>query len=501
MVTKAYSSSQLPRFNSLVLSAGISTLICTLVILYLMLTTDKMVHWFVIPVFFSGCVIGIDMVNWLRGRLAIFDPVGILGLLGFHFFFLAPLLHVHWDQWVEPWYPTPQDWRPWLGEMAFLNLFGLLFYCLFRTPWLSRRKVPQRRVTWRIYYQRFFPLLAVAMLLAAGLQLLVYVRFGGITAYIAEATDLSQEGASNFQNLGIVFLISESFPLLALIGFVMFAKNRQWLRRWWVLLAVIVIFLGLQLLFGGLRGSRSNVVWALFWAVGIIHLWLHPITRKHIVFGLLFLVFFMYFYGFFKAGGLEGLQNAFAGGKALAQLEQDSGRDFQSMLLGDMGRSDVQALMLYRISQPDSDYQYAAGRTYAAATTILLPSTILPDKPPNKSKEGTELFFGAGTYQPGVWVSSKVYGLAGEAMLNFGPVAVPFVFIPFGFLVGWVRRCSLTWPTGDSRLLLLPMMVNLCFVVLVSDMDNNVFFLFKNAGLPTLLIALGTKRAWINHHL
>jgi hypothetical protein len=239
------------------------------------------------------------------------------------------------------------------------------------------------------------------------------------------------------------------------------------------------------------------VVWALFWAIGIIHFWLIPITRKHIALGLCFLIFFMYFYGFFKAGGLEALQSAFQGGRALAQLEQDSGRDFQSMLLGDMGRSDVQALMLYRLSQPDSDYRYAEGRTYAAATTILLPSAILPDKPPNKSKEGTELFFGAGTYQPGVWVSSKVYGLAGEAMLNFGSLAVPFAFIPFGLLVGWVRRCAFTWPAGDSRLLLLPMMVNLCFVVLVSDMDNNIFFLFKNAGLPTLLIALGTKRVWI----
>jgi hypothetical protein len=45
-------------------------------------------HWFIGPVLVCGILIGIDFVDWLRGRMNLFDPVGILGVLGFHAFFL-----------------------------------------------------------------------------------------------------------------------------------------------------------------------------------------------------------------------------------------------------------------------------------------------------------------------------------------------------------------------------------------------------------------------------
>ena len=38
--------------------------------------------------------------------MGLFDPAAIIGLLGVHFFFLAPLLHVAWDSWVMP-YVSP----------------------------------------------------------------------------------------------------------------------------------------------------------------------------------------------------------------------------------------------------------------------------------------------------------------------------------------------------------------------------------------------------------
>ncbi|MFO5438272.1 MAG: hypothetical protein ACLBM4_06250, partial [Dolichospermum sp.] len=64
--------------------------------------------------------------------------------------------------------------------------------------------------------------------------------------------------------------------------------------------------------------------------------------------------------------------------------------------------------MLYRLMDDDSDYQYGWGRTYYSAFTILIPQQLwpFPEKPPNKSKEGTDLLYGMGSYIPGVWVSS-----------------------------------------------------------------------------------------------
>lgn len=461
--------------------------------------SDQYWHWFVIPVTLSGILIGMDAVDWFRGRLEIFDPVGIIGLLGFHFFFLAPLLHIRWDAWIEPWYTPPPDWRPWLGYMAILNFMGLCIYRLSRsfgnTPAKHQSK---RKIIWTVNQKRFLPFLTIALLLSATLQVLTYQKFGGVMSYInaATSTSLSTDPDSiQFQGMGVIFIVSESFPILAMMGFAVFAQKYKRLRTLPVLIGVLIVFLVLQMFFGGLRGSRSNTIWALFWGLGIIHFWLRSVTKKEITCGLVFLMFFMYIYGFYKGGGIEGVQKALQEDSSAA--EEKSGRTWKGMLLGDLGRSDVQAFVLYRMMRANSDYQYAWGRTYFAATTIMIPGAILPNKPPNKSMEGTNVMSGMGSYnpqEPGKWVASKVYGLAGEVMLNFGPLPVPLAFIVLGLIVGRVKRCLVTWDSTDIRLLLLPMMVNFCFVVLVSDFDNDIFFLFKNAGFPILLICIIHKK-------
>src|ERR1700754_448930 len=74
-------------------------------------------HWFVAPVTLCGVLAAPDAVDWVRKRLDIFDPQGLLGLMGLHFFFLAPMLHIPFDYWarfVEP----STDWRHALGHMA-----------------------------------------------------------------------------------------------------------------------------------------------------------------------------------------------------------------------------------------------------------------------------------------------------------------------------------------------------------------------------------------------
>ena len=67
-----------------------SVYFCCLCQVYFLLTSDRVAHWFVIPVVICGVLIGTDGIDWLRGRRDIFDPVGIVGLLGIHVFFLAP---------------------------------------------------------------------------------------------------------------------------------------------------------------------------------------------------------------------------------------------------------------------------------------------------------------------------------------------------------------------------------------------------------------------------
>jgi len=431
----------------------ISSYICIWIVFGFVAASDQFLHWFVIPVLFCGILIGSDAVAWFRGRLNVFDPVAIFGLLGFHFFFLAPLLHVYWDYWMAYVIPPP-DWRDWLGNMAFLNFLGLLAYRVSRNTILPHEQ-ERSKTLWRLDRQRFLTIVSFALLITGGLQLGVYVRSGGVLGYIQAYT----EGATAFRGMGWIFMISESFPILALMALSVYAERKDFGKSWAILALVLFAFLVLKVLFGGLRGSRSNTVWGLFWAVGIVHFWIRPVSKKLIFVGCIFLVLFMFFYGFYKGAGLDALR-AFESAEARAELTQETNRGLETAVLGDLGRSDVQAFLLYRLTTPGSDYEYAWGRTYLGAAAILIPRAIWPGRPVNKVKEGTEAQYGRGSYIPGIWQSSRVYALE----------------------------------PADSRLILLPFLVNLCFVVLVSDSDNILFFFIKNGAVPLAVLALSSSK-------
>ena len=97
----------------------ISWAICGLVMLVCAANSRDCLHWFVIPVFACGVLIAHDGVNWIRGRFDPFDPVGLLGVYGVHFFFVAPLLHVVWHWWLVTPDIRPEDLRPgWVGWHA-----------------------------------------------------------------------------------------------------------------------------------------------------------------------------------------------------------------------------------------------------------------------------------------------------------------------------------------------------------------------------------------------
>ena len=127
-----------------VASVLVSYYVCIWIVIGFVVASHQLLHWFVIPVLFCGILIVIDAVDWFRGQLDIFDPVGIIGLIGFHFFFLAPLIHVYWDYWMRLVIPPP-NWRDWLGGMAFLNFLGLLAYRVSRNVSVGSEQERLRR--------------------------------------------------------------------------------------------------------------------------------------------------------------------------------------------------------------------------------------------------------------------------------------------------------------------------------------------------------------------
>jgi hypothetical protein len=471
-------------------STPIAACLCLATVVGFAAVSPSCVHWFLLPVACCGVLIGRDAVDWLLGRLGLFDPVGVLGGLGFHFFFLAPLLHVSWDYWTIDHVPT-SHWRDWLGAMALLNAFGLVAYRFARDTVIRPEPLRTNRRKWTLDTRKFFPLAGVLLVVAALLQLWVYARHGGISGYIGTATAPDHRDA--MRGLGWVFMVSESFPILAMMFFAACATGKPSFRSRRLLAVVLVGFLVLAMLFGGLRGSRSNTIWNLFWAVGIVHVWIRPISKKVVLIGALLGLSFMYFYGFYKNVGLDAL-DALDNPRVRGQLEDETGRSLGDVLLGDLGRSDVQAFLLHRVTAPKSDYQFAWGRTYLGTAALLIPRSLWPDRPPTKIKEGTEIQYGAGYFVPGMWASSRVYGLAGEAMLNFGPLAVPLAFVVFGCLVAGLRQWMMGLEASDSRLLLAPFLVTICFITLAGDSDNVLFDSIKNFAIPWAVIFFGSTR-------
>jgi hypothetical protein len=463
--------------------------------------SDQLLHWFIIPVLLCGILAAEDAVKWFKGDLDVFDPVGILGLFGVHFFFLAPLLHVSWGYWMDEVVP-PADWRPWLGGMAALNLAGLLAYRATRGHVGSADATSSSGSrAWRLRPRRFRSCLAGALLLAGALQLWVYARFGGVAGYVSAVEH--QEDA--FLGSSRIAMVTGTFPVLAMMGYAVYLRWRRRTPSWPTLLLVIVGFGALALLFGGLGGLRTKTIYGMFWAIGIVHFCIRPVPRKVIVGGIAAFIPFMYVYGFYKSAGPEGLARAFASSQSRAKLESEIRRPIQSTILGDLGRSDVQAFVLRRVTEPESDYRLACGRTYVAGTLTLIPGPLWRHRPPTKVREGTEALYGRGTYRERpvsshrdknkyVGMTSRVFGLAGEAMLNFGPLAIPAAFAALGLVVGCIRRWMMTWDRRDSRRLILPFLVVFCLGMLINDSDVLVSALQEYALFPFLVVAVGSNR-------
>jgi hypothetical protein len=446
-------------------------------------------HWFVIPVFFGGVVIAHDMVDWFRGRFDVFDPVGLFGVFGFIFFFLNPMLHVVWDLWVVEPAIRPDDLRPWLGWMACLNLIGLLIYRYLRDP-LAGRVNPNRKV-WIVEPGRFWVVLPLLLVLSAFLQGLIYSGRGGIIGYMESYTrrDIAWQTESGF-----VAVFAESFPILAMMAYAILARRRPELRSWAALTMLMAVMCLVALYFGGLKGSRSNMINTLFWMVGVVHFTIRPMSKKVVLGGLVVLGILGSAYTLvYKAGGLRGFQMV-ESGAGIDYLQAKTGRSLGGTLLGDIGRADMQAFILHQLCDPHFEYHLALGRTYYATLCRFVPRFIWKDRPELKSYEGTEILYGKGRYDPVKFYASYVYGATAEGMMNFGPVAVPFVFLIWTLFVARSRKWIYTLAGNDIRRMFAPLLILVCLMAFPGDSDNIHFMLLKWGTAPFLMLWFCSSR-------
>lgn len=442
-------------------------------------------HWFIFPLILLALTLVAAAMRWLSGKDDLFDAGGLLAAFGLYFFVFAPILHVVSDFWL-PYAMPPNDWRDYLGYAAWLNWFGVIgFLCASR---MKGGRALGGNTSYRIKPSVFWPI-ATALLIASFVaQVGVYAHFGGISAYMNAALD-----DTNFEGLGVIFLFSESFPIIAFIAFSFWAKRRYHKVPWHLIILALIVFFFAKLMFGGLRGSRSNTIWGIFWATGIVHLYLRPLSRTLIAAGLIFLFGFMVTYSYVKSFGADGL-SALTDASLRQSDQRYGGNPIIGVMLVDFSKSDVQSYIIGRQIEGVSDYDLAMGRTYAHALTMLVPFVRPILSLENKRREGTIALYGFGEYYRGKVVSSRLYGLGGEAALNFGILGVPIAYFILGLFVRKYKATLRHVDSEDARLLLMPFAANMFILMIIADSDNLVFYLFKNGAVAIALLLISTRR-------
>jgi len=431
-------------------------------------------HWFLAPAFIWGLITGRDVMLWLFGKTDAFDPVALIALLSFSRGFIASLLRLSTNTWLA-YVDYPADWRPWVGGIAAINAVG---YVVLRISVAGVEYFPGRPVRKiRVFNRRSAPVVLAAFIMLSLLaQLTVFALVGGVSY-----------GDDGVRGVGQLLMLAEPLPILLGFGFVLHHQHRPPPSMLKIFTFLVIIFV-VTMLVGGLRGSRSNTIFTMFLAVATIHFTLRSIPRKFLFVSAVAACAFVYAYGFYKKYGADGFMRAAVSASARYEMSHsDRGEgEWYGRVLG----GGTNTFTLYRIARRDSDYELAMGETYLGGISRLIPSFIWPNRPPGVIKQGTNVLHGAGTWP--TKETSLVWGLGGEAMLNFGPFAAAFAPALIGIMLGGLRRMIRMFPRMDVRRLLIPIAFLCILTINGSNSRSLPFLVFKHSFVVTVCVYLSS---------
>lgn len=438
-------------------------------------------HWFLVPTTAAGVLAAKDGVRCLLRRADIFSPRSLASFGGIHFFYLVPVLHVVLDYW--PLYLTPlSDWRENLGTLALLNLIGLLAY---RTVLLVPTRRPAPKV--QLDEQRFGTYSTVAISLSLLAWLAVVAQFGGPIAYWSSLAN----STADLTGFGAVLLVAESWPLIFGVA-VILLRRVHWRAHPGQLILLMGIIAVLIFATGGLRGSRANTVWPLLILLTLIHLVVRPIKRRTVALLAVAGLTFAWAYGFYKTAGSDVL-GLLDGSESLEELTERTDRDWEGLILNDLGRAGMQAILIDRLETADPPLAY--GETYLGDVLLFLPQRLHDGQVSSKVAVGTTWLYGEGAYQSAGIASTRIYGLAGEALLNFGYAGPPLAFAVYGALVRFFDSYYLQALRARS-LAAAPIaaaLSPLAVLLLISDLDNAFSFGLRRIVPILAIVWLSTR--------
>ncbi|WP_373893846.1 hypothetical protein [Virgibacillus sp. CBA3643] len=476
------------------LRVPVSVFISTIFFVAFLFIQKAQLHWYLIPLFITLIILCFDAVSVFNKGKDLFRPKPILALFGINFFVIAPIIYINDDSLKINTIHHISNWELWIGMIAIINLLGIIVYEIsYRI--ISRKKYTKKlKHVWHIDSTKLYRYGTVLLVICFILQAYTYISAGGISSFV----DSYAERAGTFENSGWIFMISESFPIILILMICIYLKEKGIKLKSWQVIIILILFFLIRLYFGGLRGSRSNVIWGMLWASGIINYTLYKFKRKDLILGIIFIIIFTFSYGFYKADSQDFLE-VVRGTESVESLVDNSDESINHMLVGDLSRVHIQALVLNGISN-DLDYKYAYGETYLSSLNILIPDSLEIINFRNKTHFGAQILMGTSHVELTGDGTTRIFGLVGESMLNFGLLFVLPVYILLAWIVHLIEKSRQTWIVNqDGRLFIYPMLVVSCLLILVQDSDNLIFTLVKNLSIPlVLLFMVSIKRRNFN---
>lgn len=450
--------------------------------------------WFMLPISLCGLIAITEISSLVKARKR---ENGRLPLV-FYFYctiffatYLAPITHFAINFWLmaNNSLVLPDRWEPWVLIIGILNFIGLLFFKVVYHFFLNKQHrniklfLPTRK------NNRYFYIYLMAVV-SFFFQIFIYAKLGGVSGYINTYETRTED--KGFSGFGILFIISEFFPIILIFLYYIKAQHNATFRSSKVVFTFLFILFVACMFFGGLRGSRSNTILTLLHACMLIHFFLRKFSIKEMVVGTVFLMTFMYIYKFYKQGGSEAVK-AYAEGTVDTQDDKYDFNMYQ-LLLNDFARGDIQPYLIYRYE--NCTYEPKYGLTYLGGVLHYFPSAVLDYKGPTKKTAATELLYGRKGESLG-WFSTRIYGMLGEYILNFGYWTAFLVYVPLGIFLAFLDRWVASLQREDVRNFMIPLLIILIIMLFSADLDNLVFFFMKRIFLVLVMIKLGSDKYWV----
>jgi hypothetical protein len=465
-----------------------SALIVSFITFLLLIIQEIPLDFYLFPMYVSG-IISLGNIFFQLKKPDPYANIFIaVWIVMFISSYVAPIIHFRNDYWVKHMIFYPENWTIYAFYTSLIYFFGILIFHIF----LNKKNDSKKKNTIWVFTKKSKNGILVFMLISFIIQTYVYFSFRGILGYINAFAESTREDSS-FSGMGKFFIISELFPFLFTIYFIIKYKETN-IRGITVFLFLVLLFIS-ALYFGGLRGSRSNTIFVLVQAVIAVHLTVYKFKINHIIYFVIFFFAFMFIGRLYKDKGDDVLN--FKDKLETRNTMDGEISEYEIIIIGDLSRYAVNSYQLFRLNEMQ-DYQLKYGQTYLSGILTFIPfGTEIRNniELAQRSEAASELFY---TYSSGVQsdkhTNSRILGLVGEWFINFGIITFFIPYMLMSYLLIKLRRWTTSILFEDIRIILVPIIMIIIPNLILADSNNIMFFTVKRFFLVYIILFLITKK-------